>query len=386
MEKRSIKSYFMAYILFILFILFIGFFSIIVSCDSGIVSDLLEIESQPELESPAENPDPQDPDTSRFISVGSNGAILYSDDFGESWTGVQSGSTEVLRDAESDSNGRWVAVGYNGTFLYSSDNGISWDEGASVDPNRNLITINHINDVISYGTNKFIAIGEATGPDPYSIFRSVDGGMTWDRSIAMVVLKGIAVRNNTDFAAVGNVSGLNSMAVMLSYTSGNQWGTFTNIGNPNNIPATADIMYEAVYTNTHFVSVGRGSTLYSQGGGNWTTASSITGVLYGVAWSNSPGRLVSVGFGSAGGVSKGRVYYGGSTGSSWTEVDLSHFSENVEFLHGVSTNGSGRFVAVGDVGEIIYSVDTGNLQDSGTSWLEADSGVSVDLWGIGCNP
>ena len=370
---------------YIVSIFFICLLSIIVSCDRGIISDLPEI--APEPESPSEDPDPQEPsDHSRFIAVGSNGTILYSDSFGESWTAVQSGTTEILRDAESDSQGNWVAVGYNGTFLYSSDDGITWNEGKLDDPDINPISINHINDVISYGINKFIAVGEATGPDPYSIFRSEDGGMTWDRRVATVVLKGIAVRNNTDFAAVGNVSGLNSMAVMLSYTTGDQWSTFTHGSYPNNIPLSAEIMHEAVYTNTHFVVVGRGSTLYSQSGGDWTSGSSIIGVLYGVAWSDSPGRLVSVGTGSSGGVSKGRVYYSGSTGSSWTEVDLSHFSENVEFLHGVSSNGRGRFVAVGDGGEIIYSIDTGNLQDSGTSWLESDSGVSVDLWGIGCNP
>ena len=92
---------------------------------------------------------------------------------------------------------------------------------------------------------------------------------------------------------------------------------------------------------------------------------------------------MAVGFGSGGGVSTGRIVYStDSRGSSWTEVTV----PNLEFLYDVETDGQGRFVAVGKGGEVVYSLDTGNMSESATVWARGTSGVSSYLWGVGSCP
>ena len=80
-----------------------------------------------------ENPGPENPGETtpedRFIAVGANGTIMYSDDYGQSFTTVDSGTTEILRDVAADDAGHVAAVGYNGTVLYSSDYGLTWNAG-----------------------------------------------------------------------------------------------------------------------------------------------------------------------------------------------------------------------------------------------------------------
>ena len=337
-----------------------------------------ETQDEPDPADP-EDPDPQeDPENTetqgavtRFIAVGDAGRILYSDDHGSSWTQVTSGTTETLRDATGDNHGNCVVVGYNGTVLYSEDSGLTWQAGS-------VQTINHIKDVESFGDGKFVAVAEPTGPDPYAIFRSTNGGKTWDRYPATVVLRGIGMRSATDFVAVGNVSGQNEGVALLTYTGGDHWGMLT-VGS-GQFPASTSILYDVVHSGSYFIAVGRGMTLYSQGGGNWTIGSSLFGSLYRAVRCNTSNRTVAVGTGCEGGPCTGRIMYSTTLrGTSWTEVTIA----NLEFLHDVETDGRGRFVAVGEGGVVMYSVDTGNMSESATVWERGTSGVSGYLWGVG---
>ncbi len=333
-------------------------------------------EETPEEETPNEET-PEDPDPpsqtaeSRFIAVGGSGTILYSDDYGATWTGATSGNTEVLRDAACDEDGNCVVVGYDGIVLYSEDKGLTWDEGS-------VQTINHIQDVECYGVNKFVAVGEATGPDPYCIFRTTDGGETWDRRAATVITKGVGVRDNT-FVAVGHISQYSEAIAMVTYTAGDQW-SYPCYSEPNDFPAGTGILYDVVFANYYYVAVGRDAVVYSNSGGDWNTANTSLPVLYAVTYSATPGRLVAVGGGCSGGPCIGRILYSNSaTGSTWTEVAIG----TIEYLFDVETDGNGRFAAVGDAGEIVYSIDTGDISESGTQWAKGTSGTSVHLWGIG---
>ncbi len=274
--------------------------------------------------------DPVPDENERFLAVGGNGTIIYSDDNGVTFTAVADSGTEaVLRGAAADDQGHCVAVGYDGTFLYSADYGVTWHAG-TVNPNP---TINNVNRVVCYGTNKFVAVGEPTGRDPYGIFRSADGGQTWDRYPATITLKGVGTRSETDFVAVGTVYQQNEAACYLTYTAGDSWTLYSQSGQNPAIPVGTETMHDVVSTiNSYFVAVGRGGSLYSSTGATWTAGGSVTCVLTAAAWGNPPGRLV----------------------------------------------------AVGDSGEVIYSPDTGIVQDGGISWAHGNSGVSVALWGICC--
>jgi hypothetical protein len=101
----------------------------------------------------------------------------------------------------------------------------------------------------------------------------------------------------------------------------------------------------------YFVAAARGDSLYSANGASWTVGSRIIGKLYSLAWSNPPGHRVSVVTECGGGVTKGRVYYGTSLGTSWTEVDTSALT--TANLFAVESNCSGRFVAMGDSGGVV---------------------------------
>lgn len=294
----------------------------------------------------------------RAIAVGSNGTILYSDDFGVTWHSTSSGTSNILRAAAQSQNGRWVIVGYNGTALYSTNDGINWTVS-------NSNTTNHLNGVTSFETNGFMAVGAATGPDPYGMTRSLDGGATWAQQVTMTILHGITTRGDSTLVTVGHTASTYEGCAMFTYTSGAP-GWATEYIQIEGQPAPA--LYDVTYTGSRFVAVGSQISMYSSGGGNWkkgATSPQVPTTMYGIAWSNPQGRLVAVG-------QSGKVIYGGSSGQSWTQAT----SGTSAMLYDVATDNAGRFIAVGSNGTIIYS------HDAGITWHTATSGTSEILWGV----
>jgi len=190
---------------------------------------------------------------------------------------------------------------------------------------------------------------------------STDGGLTWDPRPTSVTLHGVAVRGSGDLAAVGHTYSTYEGYVMLTYTGGDQWGSYYLESEPP--------LYDVVFTlASTFVAVGQQRSMYSYNGGDWYTGATnpeVPTTMYGVAWSNPPGRTVAVG-------QQGVVLYGGSSGTSWTEVD----SGTDEILYDVASDNEGRFIAVGYDGTIIYS------HDAGITWSPASSGTDEILWGV----
>lgn len=185
----------------------------------------------------------------RAIAVGSNGTILYSDDFGKTWSSTNSGTTSILRATAQSQNGRWVVVGYDGTALYSTNNGIGWSAA-------NSQTTNRLNGIASFGADDFIAVGEPSNFDPY--------GITWSNPPGRLV-------------AVGQMG-----KVIYGGSSGTNW-TLANSG-------TDEILYDVASDGDgRFIAVGYdGTIIYSHNAGvTWTAANSGTGeILWDVAFSN----------------------------------------------------------------------------------------------------
>ncbi|HEQ70943.1 MAG TPA: hypothetical protein ENN69_00500 [Spirochaetia bacterium] len=318
---------------------------------------------------PTPTPTPT-PANERFLVVGDSGTILVSDDSGATFQAVTSGTTATLRGAAADADGHCVAVGAGGTVLYSADSGDTWHAGSCA-------TTNTIDRVICYGSGKFVAVGEATGPDPYGIFRSTDGGQNWDRYAVTVTLRGIGARSDSQFVAVGNVSSLNDSALYLTYTTGASWTLYS--APSANFPAGAGWLYDAVGTSGgYFVAVGSDGSLYSADGGTWSAGGAVIGKLTAASWCASSSRLVAVGYGSGGGVSKGRIYYASSLGTTWTEVNPG----TIKFLFDVADDGNGGLVAVGAAGEVLYSPPPADVHDAGSLWYDGVSGVANELYGV----
>ena len=313
---------------------------------------------------------PTDP-VDRYIAVGNAGCIIYSDDYGETFTAVTSGTSVALRDVASDGHGHCVAVGDGGTVVYSDDYGITWHPGTV----GAGVTTNYINGVASYGQNNFVAVGEPTNFYPDGAYRSTNGGSTWDTYSMTVLFKSVCVTDSSTFVAVGHPNLLNNAAVYITANGGTSWNSATINGSPNS-------MYRVIPTSgTWLVAVGENGTINSQGGYVWNVGNdTIGGRLRGEVYCNPPGRLIIVGTSTSGGFNHGTVYYSGSTGSILTEVIPAATPDE---LYDIAGNGSGRLVAVGANGEVISNVVTADPLAFGTQWTHGDSGVSSQLWGVG---
>ncbi len=308
----------------------------------------------------------------RFIVVGSSGTIIYSDDYGETFTTAATGTTEVYRAVACDGQGACVVVGDGGVIRYSDDYGETW--AAVTSP-----TTNDLYGVVSYGTDVFLVVGLPSVFDANAVFRGTNGGQAWDPYSTTILLRGVGLRSSSQFAAVG-ADAVGGAAVLLTYNGGDSWSIHSTNGADPDIPAGTERMNDVVSTLTsYFVAVGRGATLKSADGAVWTKGSDMVGEYFGVAWSNPPGRLITVGANTAGGPLHGVIFYAASLGSSWTEIDI---GTSFPTLRDVASDGNGRFVAAGDGGTVLYSTDTGNIADSGLNWLAGVSGVGVDLRGV----
>ena len=63
----------------------------------------------------------------RIYAVGENGIILYSDDFGDSWTQAESVPyTSTLTDISCSSKQSCWVTGHDATILHSNDHGVTW--------------------------------------------------------------------------------------------------------------------------------------------------------------------------------------------------------------------------------------------------------------------
>jgi photosystem II stability/assembly factor-like uncharacterized protein len=311
-------------------------------------------------------PSPPPTPSGRFIAVGVGGTILYSDDGFATCSYPSSGTTEVLRGAAADDQGHCVVVGTNGTFLYSDDRGVTWHTVSSSP------TGNTVNRVICYGPSKFMAVGEGSG-GPECIFRSTSGGHTWTGYSLSRVFKGIGNRDENGFVAVGFYSSLRYIS--FTYTGSEttpSWGAGT--------PSSNMLLYDVVGTDFgYFVAVGLDGSMYSNDGGTWHDGGSVTGYIYAAAWCPQAGRLIGVGAGGGGGVSKGRIYCASFTGASWTEISQ---PDDTGFLFDVACDNGGQFAAVGAGGEVRYSLSAADDPDAGLSWTEGTSGVAVELYGV----
>jgi photosystem II stability/assembly factor-like uncharacterized protein len=318
---------------------------------------------------PGSPPPDSPPPAERFLAVGTNGTILVSDDSGATFSSVASGTGETLRGVAADGVGHCVAGGANGTFLYSEDYGDTWHSATSP-------TVNPVNRVVCYGTKLFFAVGEGTDPgDAGCFFKSSNGGKSWSKSSWSLILNGVGNRNATDFVAVGHKSNGDAL-ILWSYDTGGYWAQVGLDG--GSLPAGTRVLHAVIATKlNYFVAVGLGGSIYSANGGDWSAGGSVTGYIYAAAWSAAASRLVGVGAGSAGGISKGRIYYSSSTGSSWTEVSMG----TIGFLFDVASDGAGQFVGVGAGGQVVYSASDADDPDAGKTWREGSSGVTEELYG-----
>jgi len=106
----------------------------------------------------------------RIYAVGEHGIILYSDDFGDSWTQAESVPyTSTLTDISCSSKQSCWVTGHDATILHSKDYGKTWiKQYEDVDWDAPLLSIHMLDD------KEGIAIGAFA-----LSLRTEDGGQTW---------------------------------------------------------------------------------------------------------------------------------------------------------------------------------------------------------------
>ncbi|MFP4283142.1 MAG: hypothetical protein ACLFU2_11015, partial [Opitutales bacterium] len=266
-----------------------------------------------------------------------NGGALRSSD-GINWTEARIAPTGTTNGGDYQDiaygNGVWVIVGRRaaGPVILSSTDLVTWTDRTPVPPATPIA--GDLYSVIWDG-GQFVAVGGTTGAA--TVATSPDG-LNWTGSnpTVAVVLHGIAT-NGARLVAVGT-NGL----ILYSDNGGGAWTT---------IPATtADHLHDVAHANGLFVAAGtNGRVLTSSDGAIWTQRTSGTAdILHTVEAISSPTPL----FLASG--TNGRIIES-ADGVTWTTVS----TPTGDTLHGLAYgslgDGEGRFVAGGQVGQLIYS-------------------------------
>jgi hypothetical protein len=217
---------------------------------------------------------------------------------------VQSGSTLYLRDVTYGNN-RYVAVGSNAFldptgYVTSSADGITWSTPALF----NGSTVPFYIEAVTYGNGLFVASGRGTTTDRQFISTSTNG-ITWSTPAAATTASSrlfyptaIGFGNNR-FVAVGGDS---QFGIYSTSTNGYSWSTATSMpfGGQN------CVMLDVTYTGERWVAVGSSNSQYgvystSTNGSTWAPTSGFNGAepYYGgyatsVA-ANTSGTCVAVG-------------------------------------------------------------------------------------------
>jgi len=300
----------------------------------------------------------------------SSSTIIYSDDYGATWTSV---SETVYREdfncvVYDSLSGRYYTGGDDGEILYS-DTGTSWSSttGTSDDDDE-------FYGIASDGAGKLVVVGVSYylweayyyGPVRY---RNLSGSQYYNYLVHSSdelaggiqnsgYLYGVAVDDNSKFVAVGKrvlSNPTETISISRYSTDGGDNWTEYNSNATIGIGTAVQLRDVAATASDTFFAVGNSSTVIktTDGSVSWSTVN--TGVaagttLYAIASdSNASGATIII-VGSSGTLIKGT-----RSGSTWTWDDTNSGSVTTNILIDVATDGNGNWVAVGTSGKVIYS-------------------------------
>jgi photosystem II stability/assembly factor-like uncharacterized protein len=280
-------------------------------------------------------------DKELFVAVGEKGTIIYSQSGKKKWNSAHDGSYSLY--AICQGNGKFVAVGEDGAILTSGD-GKNWTKKDPITGHPDL-------HAIDYAANKFVAVGDG------GIVVTSTNGKTWIRQNLIAGSPDIHAicYGNGKFVAVGDDGN-------YAYsTNGINWTKPGPIADHPNLRGICHGEWQESGTKQLFVAVAdNGTIVTSMDGTAWGDKKTIEGVsnLQGIAhgeWQETSGSppttttkhlFVAVGNG-------GTIVTSTNGDSDWTLVTGVITTNN---LHAI-THAGDKFVAVGDMGTILYSAD-----------------------------
>lgn len=276
------------------------------------------------------------PDGNHVWAVGSDGAIVGSDDGGRTWTPRQSGTTTSLNSISGTGARMWV-VGDGGTILESDNNGASWTPRKS-GTDQDLYSVF----VVPGGSQIWAVGGHYLYDDNQIILESVDAGATWKtiHSSAASCLRSVFVTaDGKRLWAVGDQS-----TMMASVDGGATW-TARKIGID-----TYTILYSIFATGNgdQLWIVGAGETILESVDGGATWAAKRSGgkaFLMSIFSADDRSHLWAVGM-------DGEILRSRDAGATWVK-ERSGTSNQLDSIFG-RPDGS-RLWAVGADGTILES-------------------------------
>ena len=293
------------------------------------------------------------PSSDRFIAIGENAVLMYSDDFGESWVityqPAEINFSSNIISINCINENEIVALSNYGIILKSFDAGLSWSQMDSGFRNS-LRDIYFLDDTIGFITKID------------TIFRTIDGGLNWTARHFNSPPSGYYPDNlhfiNDSIGFTGTL--LSGKYVFKTIDKGETWDSLEiDIGDSNLYP------FNIVFTDLNTAILTAEGDYYcifktTDGGYNWNQ-------VYNHYWHN-PRSIFFVD--SLNGYALGpsitydnmilRTTDGGDT---WAETEM---CSNYWYLNSLSVNTDGKGICVGDYGQIITSNDWGETWNK--SW------------------
>jgi photosystem II stability/assembly factor-like uncharacterized protein len=270
--------------------------------------------------------------------------------FGQ-WSPVDSGTTSNLNGAILLDSGTGFVVGDTGTILKSTDAGATWSPLTSG-------TSTTLHGIYFLDPNEGVAVG-----DGGTILRTTDGGAAW-QSITSGVEDSL---RSVSFNGVNGICGGDSQDILYSTDSGASWQIGQSGLFGGGFPGA-----QMLSATTGFVA---GQNLIFQAFVGKTTDAGVSWTFQNFYFDGNEGGANDVFFLDQNtGVVSGSVFDGRGAiarttdaGMNWSTLFFDQAIEGVAF----PTAGSG--FAVGSVGRIVHTTDTG------ATWTDQTSGTSANL-------
>jgi photosystem II stability/assembly factor-like uncharacterized protein len=270
--------------------------------------------------------------------------------FGQ-WSAATSGTTNNLNGAYLLDSGVGFVVGDAGTILKTTDAGMTWSPLSSG-------TTNALHDVYFFDPTQGVVVGEQG-----LILRTTDGGAGW-QGVASGVEDGLRA---VSFSGVNGIAAGDSQDILYSTDSGSSWqiGQSGFFGPP--------LLGAHMLSSTEGFVTGQ-NAVFQPWIGN-TTNAGANWDFHAFYFDNNEGSGTDVFFFDVNtGLVSGSVFDGRGAiarttdaGMNWSTSFFAQGLQGVDFP--IMTSG----FAVGRVGEILHSTDTG------ITWIDQTSGTSANL-------
>lgn len=306
------------------------------------------------------------------FAVGKGGIIIKTEDGGDYWEQLSSGTTNDLYGVHFIDPNTGTVVGDTATILHTADGGLTWSDPRQFPSSNDLVIYRDIsftdalNGFVVGGIKTTRAKEDHTAYVPGLILRTNDGGVTWQQYNPLGIidlLNAVYFVNSTTGTAVGGATYFDyyyntyatSSTIMRTTDGGESWNTQDNpYGQPGS-PYSKRVSDVCFYDPEKGIAVGGGGVppIYTSDGETWETSTRDQCEIYWISSVSFVDADTAVAVGGTSGAAG--IYRSIDAGHSWSQIEFGTYPS----LEGVSFAGSNNGVAVGRYSTVIKSDDGG---------------------------